>query len=171
MANIENPSHEKEYRGLNRDLNMAVERVKDPVALATMLYTIANDRKSTNLLVGNVNAGIDNLNSKFDELTGMVKILIKQNEELLKQLRRNPDGERKEEFLSDRDMEILNFARKEGRVCADDVKEKFGYKQKNGACMRLNNLCKERLLRKEYIGRKVYYMPWKSISPLPSQPL
>jgi len=159
MAGKGNLSHEKEYMGLNKDLNIAVDRVKDPVALATMLYTIANDRKSTNLLVGNVNAGIDNLNLKLDELTGMVKILIKQNEELLKQLRRNPDREGKEEFLSDKDSGILNFARKEGRVCADDVKEKFGYKQKNGACMRLNNLCKEGLLRKEYIGRKVYYMP------------
>ena len=121
-------SHEREYRGLNRDLNTAVERVKDPVALATMLYTIANDRKSTNLLVGNVNAGIDNLNSKLDELTEMIKILIKENEELSQQLKQPKIvKERKEEFLSDKDSEILNFARKEGRVCADDVREEFGY--------------------------------------------
>jgi len=144
------PDHNKEFERLVGDLSEAVHNISDPVALATMLYSIAEEKKSSNLIVRDINGKFDNIVQKLNDILEELK---KLNERKTGQVSGLPHPDE----LSDRDREIIEFIREKGRACAEEVQEKFQYSGRNGASARLSNLFKNNMLEKIFIGRKVYY--------------
>jgi len=144
--------YEKEFEEMIGSLAQTTRQISDQVndpaekilALSAMLYSVAEERKNTNLIVRN-------LNSKMDMLLKEIEVLKKQA----------PATAAQTAALSDRDNEVLEFVKRQGRTCADTLQEKFKYKGKNAASARLSKLFHEGILEKEYSGRKVYYVAKK----------
>jgi len=145
-------SHKQEFEEAVGNISSAVQQISDPVALATMLFSIAEERKSTNLVVREINGKLDKfelLMSKLDEITqGLEKLTAQVNE--------HPESQVTSE-LSERDEEVLAYVREKGRVCANELQEKFDYRGRNAGSARLSKLFKEGELDKNFVGRKVYY--------------
>ncbi|MFH0862719.1 MAG: hypothetical protein V1875_06805 [Candidatus Altiarchaeota archaeon] len=133
--------HQKEFEELVGSLAHSTNHIQDPVAIGLMLYSIAEERKSTNLIVKELNAKIDGLVSKIAEFE-------KQPAAAPAQPAPN---------MSDRDQEVLSFVRTTGKVSAEQMQKKFKYRGKNAASARLSKLFHEGILQKEYAGRRVYY--------------
>jgi len=142
-------NYDKEFEEIVGGLSDTVHSMDDPVAIATMLYTLVEERKSGNLVIRDINAKFDSILEKLKEIS------IRLNE--LESRSDIPLMEHATFELSDRDKEILDYVTKNERVCADDIQEKFEYRGRNAASARLSKLFRERLLEKVYVGRKVYY--------------
>ena len=133
--------HKKEFEELVGSLSQSTTQMQDPVAIGLMLFQIAEERKSTNLIIKDLNAKIDGLVNKLDELEKQTHDVPQQNKF----------------SMSERDLEVLQYVKEHGRVCADELMDKFKYKGKNAGSARLSRLFHEGRLEKEYAGRKVYY--------------
>lgn len=144
--------HNQEFNKLVGNLSETIREVTDPVAIATMLYTIAEEKKSSNLVVRDINSKLDNLLNKIDKLQNEV-------DELREKITKagGKQAETKQMPLSDRDMEILEYVKEKDVVCADDVQSRFNYRGRNAASARLSKLFKSGYLEKIYRGQKVYY--------------
>ena len=144
-------SYGQEFRELTGNLSDAVEEMSDPVAIATMLYAIAEEKKSGNLVVKDISGKFDQMMSRFERIATLLENISVKNETA---------GRRQDNVdISDRDQEILEFVKSHKRVCADDVQEHFKYRGRNAASARLNKLFRDNILDKVYAGRNVYYAP------------
>jgi predicted HTH transcriptional regulator len=140
--------YKQEFKNLTGELTQAVHKIQDPVAIATMLYSIAEEKKSSNLIVRNINSKLDNLMLKLEQLTKVLDKMSKQMED------RQPT---QNIGISERDNEVINYIKQKKKICAKELQDKFKYKGRNAASARLSKLFKEGLLHKTYIGREVYY--------------
>ncbi|MCX6775809.1 MAG: hypothetical protein NT130_03110 [Candidatus Micrarchaeota archaeon] len=78
-------------------------------------------------------------------------------ERRLEGIEREMGSEANEEILGDIDGRIIDFVKKSGKVCAEDLQRAFNYRGKNAASARLNKLHSQGLLEKKQAGRRVYY--------------
>jgi predicted HTH transcriptional regulator len=62
-----------------------------------------------------------------------------------------------DDILGDIDGKIIEFVKKNGKACAEDLQRAFNYRGKNAASARLNKLHSQGLLEKKQAGRRVYY--------------
>jgi len=145
---VPNVDHQHEFEELTDDLSDVMLQMSDPVAIGAMLYSIAEEKKSSNLIVREINAKFDNIAEKLEKIYGKLAELTETG---ISQAGRIS-------AISDRDQEILEFVKSKGKVCADDVQEKFGYRGRNAASARLSRLFKDDILDKIYHGRNVYYV-------------
>lgn len=154
MINKENmkdslTDYEKEFEEMIGTLSDTMKEMSDPMAIASMLYTLAEERKSSNLVIRDINAKFDAILQKLTDITTK----INEIENKINQ----PTTERATAEISERDREILEYVMQNKRVCAEDIQAKFNYRGTNAASARLSKLFKENLLEKVYVGRKVYY--------------
>jgi len=143
-----NLNHQQEFEELTEELSDTMLQMSDPVAIGAMLYSIAEEKKSNNLIVRAINAKFDNIAEKLE---GIYEKLSELTETGTPQLVGIP-------AISDRDQEILEFVKSKGKVCADDVQREFKYRGRNAASARLSRLFKDNILDKVYHGRNVYYV-------------
>jgi len=142
--------YEKEFEEIVGNLSDTMKDMSDPMAIATMLFTLAEERKSSNLVIRDINAKFDSILQKL----GDISVRIQEMEEKAAQ----PTAiERVTSEISDRDKEIMEYVVQNKRVCAEDIQAKFQYRGSNAASARLSKLFKDNLLEKVYVGRKVYY--------------
>jgi predicted HTH transcriptional regulator len=141
--------YKQEFKSLTTELSTAVQQIQDPVAIATMLYSIAEEKKSSNLVVRDINYKLDNIALKLEQLS---KTLEKFNKYLEK---RDATPNRD---ISERDSEVISFVRQKKKISAKELQDKFEYRGRNAASARLSKLFKEGILEKTYIGREVYYV-------------
>ncbi|RLI91096.1 MAG: hypothetical protein DRO89_04675 [Candidatus Altiarchaeales archaeon] len=141
--------YDKEFEEIVGNLSDTIHDMSDPVSIATMLYTLVEERKSSNLVIRDINAKFDSILEKLKEISTRLNELESRSG--------TPSVEHATFELSDRDREILDYVTKNKRVCADDIQEKFKYRGRNAASARLSKLFREGLLEKVYVGRKVYY--------------
>jgi hypothetical protein len=132
--------YKKEFDDLVGEIAHSTTNMQDPVAIAVMLYTLAEEKKSGNLIIKELNAKLDLLVSKVSQLE-----------------KQAPKEAPTQAGMSERDLEVLNHVKRHGRTCAEDLQTVFGYRGKNAASARLSKLFHEGVLEKEYAGRKVYY--------------
>jgi predicted HTH transcriptional regulator len=78
-------------------------------------------------------------------------------EKRLDGIERELGKEAPEEILGDVDERIIEFVKKNGKACAEDLQRAFNYRGKNAASARLNRLHSQGLLEKKQAGRRVYY--------------
>jgi len=149
MTDIDNSQdYKQEFKNLTGELTKAVHEIQDPVAIATMLYSIAEEKKSSNLIVRNINSKLDTLTLKLEQLT---KVLDKMSKQMGDRQPTQNIG------ISERDAEVINFIKQKKKISAKELQDKFKYKGRNAASARLSKLFKEGLLHKTYLGREVYY--------------
>ena len=134
--------HKPEFDKLVGDIAQATTQMQDPVAIGLMLYTLAEEKRKDNLIMRELNAKIDLLVNKINQL--------EQHQTTAPQPAAAPG-------MSDRDIEVLNFVKSHGKASAEDLQRKFKYKGKNAASARLSKLFHDGRLEKEYAGRTVYY--------------
>lgn len=139
---------EHEFRNLTAEVSQAVHEMKDPVAIATMLYSIAEEKKSSNLVVRDINSKLDLLTLKLEHLSKTLEKFSRYLEKTENQPNRD---------VSARDKEVINFVKQSKKISAKELQEKFKYKGRNAASARLSKLFKEGLFKKTYMGREVYY--------------
>lgn len=144
-------SYSDEFDQLTGEISDVVEEIPDPVVVGKLLYNIASEKKSYNLVVRDINAKFDQLAVKLDRIATLLE-QINQKKEETETVRRSENID-----ISDRDKEILDFVRARKRVCADDVQDHFQYKGRNAASARLHRLYRDNVLEKVHAGRNVYY--------------
>ena len=99
---------------------------------------------------GDVLDEIKKLNTRIDWIEGKF-------EESKSKGVKEEDINRSEEWLSPRDQEIINYIREHSRASAEEIKEKFKYKGSNAATNRMNNLYRQGVLKKQRVGRIMYF--------------
>lgn len=117
---------------ISADILKEAEKLKDPFVHASLIYTLVRERESTNLILKNIYARLDELSERIKAGQG-------------------------EPVLSAIDREILEFVKLHGSVRAEDVRRKFKYKGRNAACARLSALQRVGLLTKQRVGKEVFY--------------
>ena len=118
---------------IKSDLEENMGKFQDPIVLGELVYKLLEERENTNRILKNVLARLDELEkgTPMEEKT----------------------------LLPEVDEQILGFVKEQGKVTAENVREKFEYKGKNAASARLNKLCGIGLLKKKQVGKKVYFFP------------
>ncbi len=109
------------------------------IELAEILYSLKEERETTNRMLATILKKIEELEIKIERLEGSKE-------------------EKKGQILGDKDEELLKFVRKKKKVTASEVQKHFKYKGRNGASSRLHKLYTMGLLEKVQAGRKVYYL-------------
>ena len=113
---------------------------------ALLKYMIDENRKTTILLKG-IFSNLENLSSELrQEGYEESEPQPKQEERMLKEVP-----------LSEIDTGIIQLIQVKGMACADDIKSRLGYRGRNAASARLNNLYRLGILKRYQIGHKVYY--------------
>ncbi|MCX6695795.1 MAG: hypothetical protein NTU61_05820 [Candidatus Altiarchaeota archaeon] len=136
----------KEFESLVGELSQTVQQVSDPIAIGAMLYSIAEEKRSSNLVLRELNAKFDSILQQLQVISQRLNEMEKKNEKTLSNT-----------SISERDQEVLEYVKEKGKVCAEALQQKFNYKGKNAGSARLSKLFKDGLLEKTYVGRKVYY--------------
>jgi len=111
---------------------------KDPVVLGSLMAALKDERSSTNLILKEISAKLDRIESRVAALEGS-------------------KPEAKSPMVAEVDSDILDFIRLQGKACSQDVQDRFQYKGKNAASARLNNLFRMGLVEKHQVGKKVYF--------------
>ncbi|MFH1751061.1 MAG: hypothetical protein ABH863_05255 [Candidatus Micrarchaeota archaeon] len=143
-----------EFQRVTEEFRRFQEQIRDPVFIATLMHKLSEERSSTNLMFKELNSKLDRLLALEDRIKGL-EAKIEGN--AAKSFQRS--ATRDAILLSEIDEGIIGYARKKGKVCAEQVQMKFKYKGSNAASSRLNRLVKEGLLRKVQVGRKVFFLP------------
>ncbi len=121
---------------IEKDLQENMEKFKDPLVLAEIAYRLLEERESTNRILKNILARIEQLEKREPTETRPMEEII----------------------LPEIDNGIVNFVEKKKKATAEQVQKKFGYKGRNAASSRLNKLCSMQILKKKQVGRKVYFL-------------
>lgn len=128
---------EEEYKQLMFDIKYDKEQFKDPETLGLLMYRLSKEREKTNYL--------------FDEILKKLQHIAKNTEKI------TVKESKEKELLSDTDQQIIEYARKQGKVDAEEIQSFLGYKGRNAASARLNALYERGLLMKARAGKKVKY--------------
>jgi len=146
------PNFGEEFEELTEGIAEVAYELDDGLKIGKMLYAIAEEKKSNNLVVREINSKFDQMINKLDRVATLLESMQLNQGAVM-------DEAEEEEFLgiSDRDEEILDFVKSHKRVNADDVQNHFKYRGRNAASARLNKLFRDELLEKVYAGRNVYY--------------
>ena len=122
---------------VEKDIQENMEKFRDPMVLAEMMYKLLEERENTNRILKNIFTKLERIEKNM-QLTGV---------------------ETEEPLLPEVDTKILEYVSGLGKATAEDVRTKFKYKGKNAASARLNRLCELGLLRKKQVGKKVFFFP------------
>jgi len=117
-----------------KDIEENLEKFRDPVVLAELVYLLTEERENTNRILKTLLARIEAL----EETLGA--------------------GKGKKVLLPETDERIVEIVRGLGKATAEDVQKKLKYKGKNAASARMNRLCNMGLLQKKQVGRKVFFL-------------
>ncbi|OIO27224.1 hypothetical protein AUJ14_00100 [Candidatus Micrarchaeota archaeon CG1_02_55_22] len=131
---------DEEFSKVASEFKEFSEKMRDPLVVGTMLNKLSEERSSTNLLLKDIQAKLESMETKIARI-----------EERLSQA---PETEKN---VSDVDEKLLGFVRANERVCAQQVQGEFGYKNRNAASSRLNALWKQGILQKTHKGKTVYF--------------
>ena len=140
----------KEFQNLVGDLSQTITQMSDPVAIGAMLYNIAEEKRSGNLVLKELNVKFENILEQLQKISSQLAAMSEQKTAV-------ENAPHIKAGISERDEEVLSYVREQGKVCADTMQEKFQYKGRNAASARLSKLFKDGLLDKTYVGRNVYY--------------
>ena len=129
-----------EFAQKNSDIVKISEALKNPVALAAMVYKLAQEREKTNKLLQEVK---------------------EQYTQILKELRRNAsptlNARQPLQILPEQDQRILEYIKTNKYATAKDIQKYMDYKGQNAASARLNKLFKDGIIQKIRSGKRVYY--------------
>jgi predicted HTH transcriptional regulator len=123
---------------IRSDLEQNIDKFRDPVVLGEIMYRLLEERENTNRLLKTTLQRLEQIEMKGTAAQPTLK---------------------EETMLPEIDGQILDFVRESGKVTAEEVRVKFNYRGKNAASARLNRLFEMNLLKKQQVGKKVYFFP------------
>lgn len=123
---------------IERDIQENMQKFKDPIVLGELVYKLLEERENTNRILKNLLAKIEALEQKLE-------------------MRQQIEEPEEEPLIPEIDEKIIAFVKESGKVTAEDVRAKFGYKGKNAASSRLNRLYELGLVKKKQVGKKVFF--------------
>ncbi|MEW6749033.1 MAG: hypothetical protein AB1295_04975 [Candidatus Micrarchaeota archaeon] len=135
------PSDNAFTREVRSDLEINLDKFRDPVVLGEMVYRLLEERENTNRLLKNILQKLEAIEARMGAPIDMAAPLMEQP------------------LLPAIDESILAFVKQAGKVTADEVRAQFKYRGKNAASARLNRLCNMGLLTKQQVGKKVFFFP------------
>jgi len=124
---------------IRSDLEQNLDRFRDPIILGEMVYRLLEERENTNRLLKNILQKLEQIELKTGSGT--------------------PTTSTEDVVLPEIDEQILKFVTQTGKVTAEEVRVQFNYRGKNAASARLNRLFEMNLLKKQQVGKKVYFFP------------
>lgn len=127
-------------REIRSDLDMNLDKFRDPVVLGELVYRLLEERENTNRLLKNILAKLESLEMKAPAASKEVPSI-------------------REAILPEIDEQIVSFLKSSGKVTAEEVRVKFNYRGKNAACARLNRLCDQGVIAKRQVGKKMFFFP------------
>lgn len=130
-------------------LQRDIEKLRDPVVLASIMHTAATERENTNRLLKTL---IERLDAKFGEVEARLEALERKP-----LAPHEPKPQDDELLLPSVDEGILKFVKEKRHASAEEVRQKFGYRGKNAASARLNRMFEMGLLAKKQVGRAVVF--------------
>lgn len=136
---------EEEFKQIVADYRKFQEQFKDPVVIASLLKRLGDEKATGNLQLKEIHAKLDRLLRLEERVARLEEALGARS------------SARPEAILSEVDEQLVQFAKEKGRVCAEDVQERFKYKGRNGASSRLNRLYEKGILEKAQAGKRVLY--------------
>jgi len=131
-----------EYESVASEFRKFQADFKDPIVLGALLSKLNEERSSTNLILKEISAKMDRIESRMAALEGNAS----QSKAAERQV-----------MVAQVDTDILDFIRSQGKACSEDVQGQFQYKGKNAASARLNHLFRMGLVEKHQVGKKVYF--------------
>lgn len=134
------PSDNAFTREVRSDLEVNLDKFRDPVVLGEMVYRLLEERENTNRLLKNILQKLEAIEARIGAPVEMASVL-------------------EQPLLSPVDEKMMSFVKEKGRVTADEVRKEFKYRGKNAASARLNRLCNRGLLSKQQVGKKVFFFP------------
>jgi len=132
---------EKIREELEDELRPILLKLRDPVVLGSILFKVASEKENANRILRNIYARLDALEARIANLEGLAG-----------EARRPAPA-----ILPEIDQRIVDFVKKKGLACAEDVQSAFNYRGRNAASARMNNLFELGVLEKVQAGRKVFY--------------
>jgi len=127
-------------REIRSDLDMNMEKFRDPVVLGELVYRLLEERENTNRLLKNILAKLEAIEMKGPVAAKEMPAI-------------------KEAILPEIDEQIVSFLKGTGKVTAEEVRVRFNYRGKNAACARLNRLCDLGVITKRQVGKKMFFFP------------
>lgn len=125
---------------IRSDLEENMDRFRDPIVLGEMVYRLLEERENTNRLLKSILQKLEQIEAKTGQKPNL-SVMVE------------------ERVLPEIDKQILSFVKETGKVTAEEVRVKFNYRGKNAASARLNRLFEMNLLKKQQVGKKVYFFP------------
>ncbi|MFH1521256.1 MAG: hypothetical protein ABID61_06430 [Candidatus Micrarchaeota archaeon] len=125
---------------IRSDLEQNMDKFRDPIILGEMVYRLLEERENTNRLLKSILQKLEQIEAKTGQKPSLNAIA-------------------EERVLSEIDGQMLSFVKETGKVSAEEVRIKFKYRGKNAASARLNRLFGMNLLKKQQVGKKVYFFP------------
>jgi predicted HTH transcriptional regulator len=123
------------------DLEQNLDKFKDPVVLAEMVYRLMEERENTNRLLKTIIGKLEALEQRGVAPEGAAQM--------------------EQPMLPEVDEQIVAFLKETGKATAEEVRARFNYKGKNAASARLNRLFEMGLLQKQQVGKKMFFFPMK----------
>lgn len=143
-----NETEQSEFEVLASEFKEFNSKMKDPLVVGALLNKLSEDRQSTNLLFKQILEKLDKIATAFEETSRVSDAGNFQNAVL----------QTAPVLLAKVDESISAFVKKQGKVSAQIVAEKFKYRGKNAASARLNRLVDKGLLVKQQVGKEVFFL-------------
>ncbi len=120
---------------IKSDLEANIDKFKDPLVLAELVYKLLEERENTNRILKNILAKLEAMEAPQQTQERSTDVLLPEIDE-----------------------EILQYVQETGKATAKDVQQRFNYKGSNAASARMNRLYEQGLLEKRQVGRKIYFL-------------
>lgn len=128
-----------EFNALTSDLDHVLSTVKDPVTIGVLLFSLAQERKTTNDVLSRIEAKLDILTKQGNGLSTAGNTSMPVH------------------LLPESDQKILFVVNQTGGCTASEIQQELGYKGSNAASQRLNALVRAGRIQKIQSGKKVYF--------------
>lgn len=145
------PDEMEEFQKVAFEFKALESQMKDPIAVGLLLTRVSQEKTSFNLLLREINA-------KLDRLCALEERICRLEEKFTHPAENAKQQSLPSIILSETEEEIMALVQENGKVCAQDVKARLGYKGTNAACARLSKLFLQGLLEKKQAGKKVFYV-------------
>ncbi len=152
---FEEPSEASgEFASVANEFREFRSQMKNPLVVGALLNRLAEEKRSTNLLLKQIHEKLDRLLELEERISSLEQKISRKNIPVAQ-----PASQAPLQMLSATDEKIMLFVKQRERTCAEELQKHFNYRGRNAASSRLNALWKQGLLDKKYAGKVVYFTP------------
>jgi hypothetical protein len=133
----------KELLEIQEELKRFSSKAKDPMVLGYLFFKLSKEREAMNSYLQKV----------IERMEGLEREIISLEKRVEEKGIVGQEGIP----LPEADEKIVSFLKRKSGAFAEQVQDTMGYKGKNAASARLNSLCRQGILEKAQVGKKVFF--------------